>query len=130
MAPTDMMLGRKRSIAEKLARVNWPLIGVLTALALVGVVSLYSVAGGSLVPWAERHAIRFVLTVGLLLTIAVMPLRLWAGLAYPAYFMALGLLALVPIIGTDALGARRWIQAGGFSLQPSELMKEIGRAHV
>lgn len=123
MAPIDILLDRHRTIADKLARVNWPMIAVLAALALVGTVSLYSVAGGSLAPWAERHAVRFVLTSGLLLAIAVSPLELWTRLAYPAYLLALGLLALVPLIGTEALGARRWLQLGGLSVQPSELMK-------
>jgi rod shape determining protein RodA len=111
------------SILDRLARINWPMILVLLALAGIGVVSLYSVADGRMTPWAERHALRFLLALAMLIVIALMPLRVWTALAYPTYVVALLLLALVPLIGTEAMGARRWLQAGGVSFQPSELMK-------
>jgi len=44
---------------------------------------------------------------------------------YSAYFFAAAviLLALVPIIGVKANGARRWLGVGGITIQPSELAK-------
>ncbi len=39
------------------------------------------------------------------------------------YFGALFLLVLVPFMGNEIKGARRWISLGGFSIQPSEFMK-------
>ena len=44
-------------------------------------------------------------------------------LAYLIYMGNMGLLLAVLAIGKSSLGARRWISFGGFSLQPSELMK-------
>lgn len=44
-------------------------------------------------------------------------------LAYLIYMGNLGLLLAVLAIGKSSLGAKRWISFGGFSLQPSELMK-------
>ena len=48
-----------------------------------------------------------------------------AYLAYPIYLLvAVGLaLVLVPRIGVEHQNARRWIEFGGFSIQPSEFMK-------
>lgn len=44
-------------------------------------------------------------------------------LAYLIYMGNLGLLLAVLAVGKASLGAKRWIGFGGFSLQPSELMK-------
>ena len=111
------------TLGDKLWRVNWGILAVVALLAAIGTATLYSVAGGSFEPWAERHALRFLLGVAAVLVMAAVPLSLWMRLAYPAYAVALLLLALVPMIGVEALGARRWLALGGVSLQPSELMK-------
>ena len=39
------------------------------------------------------------------------------------YVGAIAVMAALPILGHEAKGAARWIQLGGFSLQPSEFMK-------
>lgn len=44
-------------------------------------------------------------------------------LAYLIYLGNVGLLLAVLAVGKASLGAKRWISLGGFSLQPSELMK-------
>src|SRR5258708_9966241 len=57
--------------AEKLWRINWGLALVLTAIAGIGVVALYSAAARRVDPWAARHpaasgpAFRIMLVVGL-----------------------------------------------------------------
>lgn len=43
--------------------------------------------------------------------------------AVPLYILTLLLLLLVPLIGQEAGGAKRWIAIGGFTFQPSELSK-------
>ena len=43
----------------------------------------------------------------------------------PLYSAVLLLLALVPLIGTEAGGAKRWISLGPLSFQPSELAKTV-----
>ncbi len=61
--------------------------------------------------------------MGAVLIMAIVPLRVWLGLANPAYILALVLIALVPLVGVEALGAKRWINLGAMNFQPSELMK-------
>ncbi|MFT3730475.1 MAG: rod shape-determining protein RodA [Hyphomicrobium sp.] len=107
----------------KLWRVNWLVIAIVCLLAGVGAATLYSVSGGSFVPWAERHTLRFLVMLVVVVVMATVRLDVWIKLAYPAYAVALASLALVPLIGVEALGAKRWIGAGAISFQPSELMK-------
>jgi rod shape determining protein RodA len=116
-------MSARQSIGAKLARIHWPVAALVCLLAGIGISALYSVGGGDFSPWAERHALRFIITLALVIVIALTPLRWWLSLAYPAYAIALFLLALVPLIGTEALGARRWLSAAGTTFQPAEIMK-------
>lgn len=114
---------RRLGIRDRILRMNWPLLALLCTIAGIGVMTLYSVAEGHWSPYALKHLVRFGVSVAVLVGVAVTPLRIWLSLAYPAYFGALGLLLLVPIIGETNMGAQRWIALGGFQLQPSEMMK-------
>lgn len=111
------------SPARRLLKVNWLLLAIVSAIAAIGIGVLYSVAGGSFQPYAERHATRLIIGIAIVLVLAITPLRLWLGLAYPVFLVALLALALIPLFGSEALGARRWLRYGEFSLQPSEVMK-------
>ncbi|MGF1649329.1 MAG: rod shape-determining protein RodA [Hyphomicrobiaceae bacterium] len=111
------------SLARKLIAVNWLMLALLCALAAVGLIALYSVSGGAIEPWADRQILRFISGIALVIVISLLPIALWLRLAYPAYALAILLLALVPFVGFEAMGARRWLGTPAFSLQPSELMK-------
>lgn len=115
--------GRRRGLRDRLSQLHWPLIFTLMLIASAGVLTLYSVAGGSWEPWAMKHAIRFGGSLVLLVVLGLIPMRYWMALAYPVYFVALAALAAVPFIGEVIMGAQRWIEVGGFQFQPSELMK-------
>jgi rod shape determining protein RodA len=55
--------------------------------------------------------------------VANTPLTQVVRLALPAYLVALVLLVAVALVGDVRNGARRWLDLGVISLQPSELMK-------
>jgi rod shape determining protein RodA len=108
---------------EKIWRINWGLVLVLTAIAGVGVVALYSAAGGRFDPWAERHAIRYAVSLGLLLVVALIHPRVWLSLAWPIYVLSLLLLVAVDVAGKIGMGAQRWLVVGPLQIQPSEIAK-------
>ena len=114
---------RSLRVGDKLWRIHWPLLLTTCLLAGIGTATLYSVSGGSFQPWAERHTLRFLVMLGVVVVMAIVRLDVWMKLAYPAYLAALAMLALVPFVGSEALGAKRWIDVGPISFQPSELMK-------
>ena len=99
--------GGRKGIRDYLANLHWPLILMLAMIASAGVLTLYSVAGGSWSPWASQHALRFVVATVLLIVIGLISIRYWMSLAYPIYALALIALALVPVIGETHMGAQR-----------------------
>ncbi|GER07553.1 rod shape-determining protein RodA [Iodidimonas muriae] len=113
----------KKTLPQKLMELNWLFVLLLVAIACVGFAMLYSVGGGSFDPWARQQAIRFGAIFILMLVIALVDLRVWFQLAYPAYIGALILLLAVEFIGVVGMGGQRWLDIGFMRLQPSELMK-------
>ncbi len=109
--------------AEKIWRINWGLILVLTAIAGIGVVALYSAAGGRFEPWAARHAVRFGAALALTLAVALVHPKVWLTLAWPLYVVSLLLLIAVDVIGKIGMGAQRWLVLGPVQIQPSEIAK-------
>jgi len=108
---------------SKILHLNWALILLLMAVASVGFVMLYSVAGGSLTPWAEPQIKRFVFGMGVMLTVAMVPIWFWRNMAGVAYGLSVLLLLGVEFFGATGMGAQRWIDLGFMRLQPSELTK-------
>lgn len=111
------------SIAERIKSLNYGLMLLIVLLAVIGFASLYSAAGGAFDPWATKQMIRFVFSFVIMVGIAMIDIKYWYRLAWPAYLFGLVLLVTVEIMGHIGMGAQRWIDLGIIRLQPSELMK-------
>lgn len=109
--------------ARKVLYLNWPIILLVTAVASVGFLMLYSVAGGSFRPWVEPQMKRFGVGLVAMFIVAMVPIWFWRNMAALAYVVSLILLLLVEFIGVTGMGAQRWIDLGFMRLQPSELAK-------
>lgn len=107
-------------------RVDWSFVLYILALNFVGLINLYSathgVSGnynrlfyGQLVWIGMGWIIFFCLTF--------FNYDVIRRLALPFYFVNLFLLAMVPFIGKSYYGAKRWLDLGFSSYQPSETMK-------
>ena len=114
---------RNLSIAAKLLRFDWSLLLLVCTLAGIGFLMLYSVAGGSMRPWAGQQLTRFGMGLVILVIVALIDIRFWRRLAPLAYLGALGLLVAVEFVGQTGMGAQRWLRVGPLTIQPSELMK-------
>ncbi|WP_019646503.1 rod shape-determining protein RodA [Novispirillum itersonii] len=111
------------TLTEKLWHISWTLILLVTMVASVGFLMLYSAAEGNLSPWADKQMIRFGVGVVFLLFLSMIDIRHFMRYAYAFYTVALVLLVAVEVKGTIGMGAQRWVDLGLFQLQPSELMK-------
>ncbi|MEM8988072.1 MAG: rod shape-determining protein RodA [Pseudomonadota bacterium] len=119
---TLILPSRRKGVRDKLAEINWGYVLILTMIAGIGVAALYSVAEGWR-PWALNHAMRFGVAFLVLIGVALINLRFWMTIAYPAYAVILVMLMLIPFIGEVNMGAQRWLQIGPIQVQPSEFMK-------
>ncbi len=109
--------------ARKLLYLNWPLIILPAAVAAIGFLMLYSVAGGNISRWAEPQFMRFLMGLGVMLVVAMVPIWFWRNVSGVAFGVSLFLLLIVEFFGATGMGAQRWINLGFMRLQPSELTK-------
>ncbi len=124
---------RRDTIAHRLVGLPWFLLMMILGLAALGVMVLFSAGSGEIDPLTGQQVLNAELSIaqawrfGVLLTlalgVALVPLRLWATAAYPAYFVGVVCLILVELFGVTVNGAERWLQLGPIRIQPSELMK-------
>src|SRR3990170_772130 len=124
-APISAAVGRQTdlSVGEKLRHLNWGMVLLVCAVGGVGFAMLYSAGNGRFDPWASRQIMRFAVGLTVMLAVAVIDLRFWLRHAYTIYAVTFALLIFVEVAGDIGMGARRWIDLGGFQLQPSEVMK-------
>jgi rod shape determining protein RodA len=115
--------GQRNRLSEKVAEIDWRLSLLLCVIAGLGAMILYSAAGNSWGPWADRQLMRFGVCVVLMLALSLVDLRIWFQLAYPTYAVGFLLLLAVMVVGRHHLGAARWLQYGPVQIQPSEIMK-------
>ncbi len=108
---------------RKVLYVNWPLVLLMTAVATVGFLMLYSVSGGRFDLWAERQMQVFGLGLLLMFVVAFVPIWFWRNVSGVAYLVSIVLLIGVELFGETRGGAQRWIDIGFIQFQPSEMMK-------
>ncbi|MBP6737254.1 MAG: rod shape-determining protein RodA [Rhodobacteraceae bacterium] len=107
----------------KVFYIHWALILVVTAVAAIGWLMLYSIAGGRIEVWAEPQMKRYAMGLVLMLAVAFAPIWFWRSMSGLGYALTMVLLLIVEFFGAVGMGAQRWIDLGFMRLQPSELMK-------
>ena len=95
---------------------------VILTIGMINLSSATSVEDKSLGLWKNQLVS---IGLGAVVTLVIMfpHYSILSRLAYLIYAGNMGLLMAVLAVGRSSLGAKRWISLGGFSLQPSELMK-------
>ncbi len=104
------------------AHVDVPLLASVVLLLLVGLITLYSASNQSF-ERMENKMFNIGVAFAVMWIAANTPLSQVMRLALPAYVVALLLLVAVALVGDIRNGARRWLDLGPISIQPSELMK-------
>src|SRR5438046_8562122 len=97
----------------------------MAALALtvaLGLTIVYSASGGS-VDRIVGQGRNLALALLALWAFAHVPPQTLMRLAVPVYIVGLGLLVGVALFGDVRNGARRWLNLGITTIQPSEIMK-------
>jgi rod shape determining protein RodA len=115
--------GERDRLIVKLGQIDWTLCLLLSIVAGIGAVMLYSIAGGSWSPWAGRHLALYGLCFVAMIVLATVDLRMWFALAYPIYGLGFLMLLAVAVVGHSTMGAQRWLDIGPVRIQPSEVIK-------
>jgi rod shape determining protein RodA len=123
MSFLEYRLKQAPSGLRKVLYLNWPLVVLVIAVASVGFLMLYSIAGGNIDTWARPQMERFAVGMVLMFIVAMVPIWFWRNMAGVAYLIAFILLLFVEFFGNTNMGAQRWIDLGFFQFQPSEMMK-------
>ncbi len=108
------------------SRTDWGLIIAALGLSLVGAILVWSATRHQLgSAYLVKHLINTAIGIGLAAVVTRVDfrgLRAWAPWLYAASL--LGLVLVLTPIGSTINGSRSWIELpGGFSVQPSELVK-------
>ncbi len=113
-------------------KVNWRHFDVLLLLATgilvcYGVLMISSAVSDSpgLQELPQRQAIYAVVGVMLMVAATLIDYRHLRDFRYPMYMLAVGLLAVVLVVGEESYGAQRWVNLGVFPLQPSEIARVL-----
>jgi rod shape determining protein RodA len=109
---------------------NWPLLVCVLALLAIGILGVYSATlnavtayGSPLRTLFPRHLVNIGIGLAAMMLLTLFDYRLLSSLARPIYVVAVGVLALVLVIGRVSEGAQSWIALGTQTFQPSEFAK-------
>jgi rod shape determining protein RodA len=109
---------------EILERIDWGLLGLVTAITALGIFNLSSASRASegiSFHWAQ--SVWFLLGSGVVTVVCLLDYRVFERWAYVLYGLVVLLLAAVLVVGTELNGSQRWLDFGFFLVQPSELLK-------
>ncbi len=100
---------------------------ILLAIGIVMVLSASSPSSlaesGNSYYYVSRQAIFAVVGIALMLFISKIDYHEYSKFAKIAYIGSIIMLALVPLLGSSAKGATRWLEIGPIRFQPSEIAK-------
>ena len=105
--------------------IDMPLAGATLGLVVFGLLTVFSattVPGAHQGLW-QKQLLWAALAFGAAWIAIAIPFRVFDSLAWPAYLASVVMLAAVLLVGTSAMGARRWLDLGPLRFQPSELAK-------
>lgn len=109
---------------------DWLTFLAILTLALIGISTIYSAtrppAGvGEHSDFYLKQILWLAISVAALFAVVFFDYRWFYRFAYPLYGIGLVLLTVVLFAGRTSLGARRWLNIGPMSFQPSEFFRMI-----
>ena len=118
--------------APKKGRIDLPMLLITSLLVVFGCVMIFSASSvyaeqyhNDNTYFIARHLAFLILAVAItFVAVKFCTPKFWRDFTYPIFAIAVLLLMMVPIIGTDlGSGAKRWIDFKVITIQPSEIAK-------
>jgi len=104
-------------------RIDGPLMVALVLTLALGLTVVYSASGGASFDRVIGQGRNIAIAAAALWVVANIPPQALMRLAVPVYAAGLALLVGVALFGEVRNGARRWLNLGFTTIQPSEIMK-------
>ncbi|HEX5628387.1 MAG TPA: FtsW/RodA/SpoVE family cell cycle protein, partial [Usitatibacteraceae bacterium] len=104
-------------------RIDGPLMVSLVLTLCLGLTVVYSASGGATFDRVIGQGRNIAIAAAALWVVANIPPQALMRLAVPVYAAGLALLVGVALFGEVRNGARRWLNLGFTTIQPSEIMK-------
>lgn len=129
------LVTRETKDTTRRARLDIPFFVLVILLLTIGVTMVLSasfarayydpgnITGGNPTYYFIRQLIFAVLGIVAMIFASRLPMGFYKRFSIPLLLIAIGLLLLVPLVGVEANGAKRWIGIGSLTLQPSEIAK-------
>lgn len=119
------MSGIVRTHSFRAVLATWPLLALGVTLSLLGVLTIHPFDGSASL--APRQLIFVAVGVAAYIIAASTDLRFIrrTPVIIASYFLAVGLLCLVLVVGDVVQGAKSWFDFGFFSFQPADLAKLV-----
>jgi cell division protein FtsW len=107
------------------------MLGIVGVLIATGVVLAFAASPaaaarmnvGDPFHFAVRQCVFAAGAVAILIMVSMMEVKTVRRAAFFIWIAAIAVMIALPIFGHNAKGATRWLEIGGFTLQPSEFMK-------
>lgn len=111
--------------------IDWISLTVFFSLLIIGWLMLYAAVYDSKTPYLYldfdstigKQTIWLAIALVTFVIVYAVDWQFWNTFALPIYGVAIFLLVMVLIVGTEIKGARSWFTFGGVSFQPSEIAK-------
>lgn len=125
--------GAAAAVRQRRGSIDLPFAALTLLLLTIGVVMVlsasyarayYSAATGHNAAYYFMRQLGFALAgVGAMYALSLFPMQFYRRMSFLVLAAAVGLLALVPVIGVSQGDAKRWISLGFTTFQPSEIAK-------
>ena len=121
---------KQKILYDERGMLDMPFLILTILLVGIGVIMMFSASYASAYTtqrsstfYFARQGLFALVGIGVMLFVSRVPYRYWHSLAFPILAVTVFIMALVPVIGIEEGGARRWINLFGISFQPSEVAK-------
>jgi cell division protein FtsW len=121
---------KPKVILDERGLLDIPFLVITVLLVIIGVIMMFSASyarayelKGNPTYYFARQAIFAAVGIGLMLFVSRVNYQIWRAASFIVLAAAVFFLMLVPIIGTEENGAKRWLNLGFTSFQPSEVAK-------
>lgn len=122
-------MGRNRDVSK--GSIDWITLTVFLALLIIGWLMLFAVVYDPTNQYAfldfstiiGKQSIWILIAIAAFIIVYSIDWQFWHTFSFPIYGLAMFLLVLVLLVGSEIKGARSWFAFGGVSFQPSEFAK-------